>query len=591
MVWQAQAKIYGHSNVAIECNLLNGNGNVAKSDTDDILPKETPRVSYIGHRINHGREGNDARREELGVHFYGRKDRNANGHEQLSYKGESIARNQDDILFHEREDRVGKHERWVEKNSSLSKVEKSTHSSIRKQLDSSGIAYTNQDDVKNDVRREELDLHFYGRKERSANGCEQLSSKGESIARNQDDILFNEREEDRVGKHERWVKKDSSLSKVEKSSRSSNRKRLDSSGIAYTDQDDVKNDMYKRETWRALSQEKTSVSPTFEGISGKNEHVLFAGKNRGIPGKKDNILLPFEDGSSQNKLNLPHKVQEDEIDGLKSYQCTPRPPPYVKSTSNAIPPPYVKPKDGKQKTARNSEHAGSSSDVGHYLDPLLHNRADEVKSSDGIRRELANPVHEGRINGSTRVRSHEKEKCYEDDKIPLPKPRSMRRRHHKSSSNHNDVNHIEDAGSAKRSSSSRRRDHSQKGLQILVDYEHYRKDEEEKIIDKLLLHYSKKPSNHGDVGNSRKNAKPSHQGAHDTFESSLNGDGYDAKTNILTPPSRSVSLPHEQSASSEAKKVFTRANSFQPDSQARHVHPKLPDYDDLAARFAALKGR
>ncbi|KAJ6372254.1 hypothetical protein OIU76_026689 [Salix suchowensis] len=61
---------------------------------------------------------------------------------------------------------------------------------------------------------------------------------------------------------------------------------------------------------------------------------------------------------------------------------------------------------------------------------------------------------------------------------------------------------------------------------------------------------------------------------------------------MVSATPRSISLPHETN-SSEATKVFTRAASFQPDrtGPARHVHPKLPDYDDLAARFAALKGR
>ncbi|KAK4397032.1 hypothetical protein Sango_1539800 [Sesamum angolense] len=114
------------------------------------------------------------------------------------------------------------------------------------------------------------------------------------------------------------------------------------------------------------------------------------------------------------------------------------------------------------------------------------------------------------------------------------------------------------------------------------------------MIDKLLIHYSKKPSSY-DAGKLRKKLRgqPPDQIITDVGESSLDRsrDVHDDKCEDFPPPTRSVSLPHEQTASPESQKVFTRANSFQPDNQARHVHPKLPDYDDLAARFAALKVR
>lgn len=92
-------------------------------------------------------------------------------------------------------------------------------------------------------------------------------------------------------------------------------------------------------------------------------------------------------------------------------------------------------------------------------------------------------------------------------------------------------------------------------------------DEEEKMMDKLLLHYSRKKAPHG------------------TFKSD---------SNIKRPPNRVSSLPGEvTSPTSEPHKGHARAFSLQPEmlNGNGHVHPKLPDYDDFVARLAALRGK
>ncbi|KAL8254842.1 hypothetical protein R6Q59_033063 [Mikania micrantha] len=220
------------------------------------------------------------------------------------------------------------------------------------------------------------------------------------------------------------------------------------------------------------------------------------------------------------------KVKEEDVIRSKSTYNSSLPPPYVKLN---IPPPYSKPHN-----ASNMEKMKKESD--HEIEDLH----------------------------------------YQNNMIPLPKPKSVRRRHRhsKSSSSHDDIGSSEDAHIVKRVSSSRRKE--RKGLQILFDDEQYpsHRDEEEKMMDKLLLHYSKKPSVY-DVGKLRKKKTRSNSNDEE----------------IIVPPTRSISLPHEESGESEPKKVYVRANSFQPDNQAKHVHPKLPDYDDLAARFAAMRGR
>lgn len=230
------------------------------------------------------------------------------------------------------------------------------------------------------------------------------------------------------------------------------------------------------------------------------------------------------------------KAKEDDGNRSKSTYNSSLPPPYVKLN---IPPPYSKP----------------------------HNASNPEK----MKKELDHQIDE--------------DQHYQNDMIPLPKPKSVRRRHKhsKSSSSHDDIGSSEDARIVKRISSSRRKD--RKGLQILFDDEQYHshRDHEEKMMDKLLLHYSKKPSAYDDRKLRRKKSRSN------TNSKSPSPHHHDAE--MIVPPTRSISLPHEQSGEAEPKKVYARANSFQPDNQAKHVHPKLPDYDDLAARFAALRGR
>ncbi|GJX86283.1 glutamic acid-rich protein [Tanacetum coccineum] len=230
-----------------------------------------------------------------------------------------------------------------------------------------------------------------------------------------------------------------------------------------------------------------------------------------------------------NELTVNGKAEEEEAVRSKSYYNSSLPPPYVKSN---IPPPYSKPSSHRSK----------------------HTSLDSIDTIAGSSPQLKGNVL---INTDHDVRE---DRHYQND-IPLPKPRSMRRKHSKSSSSHDDVGSSEDARIVKRTSSSRRKE--RKGLQILFDDDHYhsQRDDEEKMMDKLLLHYSKKPS------------------------------AYDLAARFAALRGRSLSLPNDQSGESEPKKVYARANSFQPDNQAKHVHPKLPDYDDLAARFAALRGR
>lgn len=54
---------------------------------------------------------------------------------------------------------------------------------------------------------------------------------------------------------------------------------------------------------------------------------------------------------------------------------------------------------------------------------------------------------------------------------------------------------------------------------------------------------------------------------------------------------RGISLPPEPILSSKITQAPTRAASLEPDGMKAHIHPKLPNYDDLASRIASLTER
>ena len=101
--------------------------------------------------------------------------------------------------------------------------------------------------------------------------------------------------------------------------------------------------------------------------------------------------------------------------------------------------------------------------------------------------------------------------------------------------------------------------------------------EEEKAIDGLLLHYSNKRSpREAAAATGEPNARY------------IRG----RRPELAPPPGRAASLPPEatvSAAEAAESRGPVRAASFQPDG---HTHPKLPgDYDELAARIAALRGK
>lgn len=100
-------------------------------------------------------------------------------------------------------------------------------------------------------------------------------------------------------------------------------------------------------------------------------------------------------------------------------------------------------------------------------------------------------------------------------------------------------------------------------------------DEEEKLMDRLLMYLCR-----------------------NKFQKSVNTPkeaAVDSPSKVPSMGNRTRSLPAEleQTSPREQSRGHVRANSFQPDmlGSNRHVHPKLPDYDDFVARLASLRNQ
>ncbi|XP_072979559.1 uncharacterized protein [Typha angustifolia] len=119
-------------------------------------------------------------------------------------------------------------------------------------------------------------------------------------------------------------------------------------------------------------------------------------------------------------------------------------------------------------------------------------------------------------------------------------------------------------------------------------------DEEERVMNELLVHYSKKSSTneHAKTRTRTRPRQPDHIAEHCGIAE------YDNNSKLLSHPKdslhpceRAASLPAEPVRPAEVGKGHARATSLQPDLLALNrdrVHPRLPDYDELAARINAL---
>ncbi|XP_022749810.1 uncharacterized protein LOC111299098 isoform X2 [Durio zibethinus] len=393
----------------------------------------------------------------------------------------------------------------------------------------------------------------------------------EALARKENlDVPLVQKQEVSAGKLEFWNGKDDVALKTARLSNSCHGKRMERADGGTKLQDDGENTVPRIDNQDVLPQRKPDLNPSYAAPWSKNHDK--------DPFADDNYAGQY---SVQNSTRKTHEEDEPKW----------KPPPYVK--------PSIKQKDRKHGDNAGSSIAGFDSN-GVYGNPSTHDRAYAANGTDKCQEGLYHPDKQRQIILPTRVNGHDCQNDYyynrDGSDTPIPRRRSSRRQHLKSASGHIEVSNVEHTEFARRKPRSKRKEDSSRGLQILFDDEQHKNNEEEKIIDKLLMHYSKKPSSseEGKIRRKSKSRHAHHMGS-DASEApqKASRDKYDNMPETISRPPRSISLPREQTAQSEGTKVYARATSFQQErsNAARHVHPKLPDYDELASHFAAMKGR
>ncbi|TVU32672.1 hypothetical protein EJB05_24415 [Eragrostis curvula] len=120
------------------------------------------------------------------------------------------------------------------------------------------------------------------------------------------------------------------------------------------------------------------------------------------------------------------------------------------------------------------------------------------------------------------------------------------------------------------------------------------RDDEERVMDKLLMHYSKKgldreERKERDREERKERVKSriprprADQPARGVREHSNKEDA------PVQRPERAASLPPESASPKAKPKAPVRSMSMQPEMSRGNVHPRLPDFDELAERIRALK--
>ncbi|WVZ77822.1 hypothetical protein U9M48_025643 [Paspalum notatum var. saurae] len=112
------------------------------------------------------------------------------------------------------------------------------------------------------------------------------------------------------------------------------------------------------------------------------------------------------------------------------------------------------------------------------------------------------------------------------------------------------------------------------------------RDDEERMMDKLLMHYSKKGMDREEHKERVKSRIPRPRSDHraDAAGELPNKEGAPAHR-----PERAASLPSETASPKAKAKAPVRSMSMQPEMSRGNVHPRMPDFDELAARISALR--
>ncbi|KAF8393350.1 hypothetical protein HHK36_021593 [Tetracentron sinense] len=553
----------------------NGDGYKVRSRNDGTVPKRDNQsdssrgrreLTDAGHKSCNGREDPFLKREDQDLSSRGRRDVADIGQKSHNHREDTVPKRFDQDLSHGRREVTGE---GYKSHNSKDGVSKDVSSRGKREVIDAGYKpHNSREDAV--LKSDNLNLSSRGRQEVIDDGYKPHNSrKGAILKRDNQDAASHVRRQFTGDGHKQWNDREDNVFENYNLDGSSNG-RQEPIYDGYKLRNGRDDTIPKREKKEILSHERPELTPSY---------IIRQ------EGKTDSKDTPIAGNSRNGQRSHSKMVSEEEENSMKPYY------------HNAIPPPYVKPKGGKYETNLEGRHAGSDCN-GAPMDPRTFDRNIANNRSERIQTGLDHVDYERQVVGPARVNGHDEEKEYhhQGDLVgdANPKPRSSRRRM-KSPLSHDNIENVDGAGVVKRHPSGRRRNDARQGLHTLLDDDHDRTDEEEKMMDRLLMHYSKKQSTYEPrkVRSKLKGPPSLHVPAYDGESPCY--EGRDHLNSELRPsPVRALSLPPEQTTLTEAARGPARATSFQPDmlNPAGHVHPKLPDYDDLAARFAALrKGR
>ncbi|KAF0906524.1 hypothetical protein E2562_011505 [Oryza meyeriana var. granulata] len=277
-------------------------------------------------------------------------------------------------------------------------------------------------------------------------------------------------------------------------------------------------------------------------------------------------------------------------------------------------PPYVKPNPINQ-AVNGYKHAGVG-EIGHQRDVLAD---DDTLQSVSVRRKSAKPPTYG-------------DRCDDEAKMVSQTPGGRRRHSSRRNGSNDDYDQrvgymlpldddaVNNARNFKRTSERRKHGSKQSGSASGNDYEseeeetdnaidfgnllprapsshrkhrsrsaHARsggRDDEERVMDKLLMHYSKKGIDREEHKTRTKSRTPRPRADQPAERVGERSNREEAPQH---PPERTVSLPSESGNLGAKPKVPARSISMQSDKSRGNVHPSMPDFDELAARISALR--
>ncbi|XP_009624172.1 uncharacterized protein [Nicotiana tomentosiformis] len=173
-----------------------------------------------------------------------------------------------------------------------------------------------------------------------------------------------------------------------------------------------------------------------------------------------------------------------------------------------------------------------------------------------------------------------------NDTIKKPKPKSVRRtRLQPMHGSEEDSDRLKGEERGK-SRTSGVKDNGKHGIRITKGDHHDQRDEEEKMMDRLLLHYTRKQLQN-EIQKPKSVVKLPKLAEVDAGEVSRqrfpNGPSGRA---AITP----IELKQASSVALRVREGHTQANSFEHDmlSPNGHIHPKLPEYDDFITRLRRI---